>query len=289
MTQARYWCFTLNDGEPFPYDETKMEYLVYQKECGEESKHEHYQGYVQLKRAQRLSYMKNIHKTAHWEISKGTNEQARDYCMKEESRIEPPVEFGVFKPTGGKQGKRTDLEDVIDMVKQKRPREEYAFTPTYVKYHRGLEAIRLIAIPPYEHDDVRGEWYYGPSGTGKSRKAFEENPGAYRKAQNKWFDGYDNEDVIIIDDLDTATLGHHLKIWADRYPCTGEIKCGTVQLTHKKIIVTSNWSIAELFQDEPKMIEPLQRRFKEISFTNNPFNTLSNKCPYNLNPHLNIN
>lgn len=152
------------------------------------------------------------------------------------------------------------------MVKQKRPREDYAFTFTYVKYHRGLEAIRLIAVPPYEHDDVRGYWYFGPSGTGKSRKAFEENPGAFRKAQNKWFDGYDNQEVIIIDDLDTPTLGHHLKIWADRYPCTGEIKCGTVQLTHKKFIVTSNWSIEELFKDEPKMIEPLQRRFKEISF-----------------------
>lgn len=243
----------------------KFSYMVYQKERGE-SGTQHYQIYVQMPSSRALSTLRNLIPNTHWEIQRGTNEQARDYCMKQDTRIDGPWEFGEFKPSGGKQGKRTDLDDVIELVRQKRPREEYAFTSTYVKYHRGLEAIRLIAVPPYEHNDVRGEWYYGPSGTGKSRKAFEENPTAYRKSQNKWFDGYDNQDVIIIDDLDTPTLGHYLKIWADRYPCTGEIKCGTVQLTHKKIIVTSNYSIDELFKDDPKMIEPLQRRFIETFF-----------------------
>lgn len=142
---------------------------------------------------------------------------------------------------------------------------------------------------PYSHDDVRGHWYYGPSGTGKSRKAYTENPGAYLKAQNKWFDGYTGQDVIILDDLDSTTLGHYLKIWADRYPCSGEVKCGNVQLRHKKFIVTSNWSIEELFKDEPKMIEPIKRRFKEeffpsfpnTSFRDNDPNFLSfeNTCP----------
>ncbi|WP_445775570.1 hypothetical protein [Shewanella sp.] len=287
--KSRYWIGTMNNPITSPsFDDTKMLYMVYQKERGESGTH-HYQIYVQLPSARALSTMRNLIPDTHWEIQRGTNEQARQYCMKEDTRLEDPIEYGEFKPSGGKQGKRTDLEDVIEMVKQKRPREEYAFTPTYVKYYRGLEAIRLIAIPPYEHNDIRGEWYYGPSGTGKSRKAFEENPGAFRKAQNKWFDGYDNQDVIIIDDLDTATLGHHLKIWADRYPCTGEIKCGTVQLTHKKIIVTSNWSIEELFKDDPKMIEPLKRRFKEIlfykplEFINQPLNPLSpNYCIKNI-------
>ena len=258
----------------------KFTYMVFQKERGDLGT-EHYQIYVQLSRAQRLSYITKLIPGTHWEIQKGTNEQARDYCMKEESRIEPYVEYGEFKPSGGKHGQRTDLEGVIELVRQKRPREEYAFTPTYVKYYRGLEAIRLIAVPPYEHEDVRGEWYHGASGTGKSRKAFQDHPLAFRKAQNKWWDGYDNQDVVIIDDLDTATLGHYLKIWGDRYPCTGEIKCGTVQLVHKKLIITSNYSISELFSLEPKMIDPLLRRFKstffdlDIVFNNHGVNSLS--------------
>lgn len=71
---------------------------------------------------------------------------------------------------------------------------------------------------------------YGAPGTGKSRAAYEKYPDAYRKSQNKWFDGYESHKVIIIDDLDTDMLGHHLKIWADRYPCIGEVKGGTVNL-----------------------------------------------------------
>jgi len=259
---SKSWTFTLNDGEPISFDETSMEYLVYQKEQGEETKHEHYQGYVRFKTNKRLTGVKKIHQTAHWEIAKGSPEQNKNYCTKDETRIDGPWEFGIFP----QQGKRNDLTEIIDMVKQKRPREDYAFTPAYVKYYRGIEAIRLIATTPYEHNDVRGEWYYGESGTGKSRKAFEENPLAYRKAQNKWFDGYDNQEVIIIDDLDTDALGHYLKIWADRYPCTGETKGGTIQLVHKKIIITSNFSISELFSNNQKMIDPLLRRFKCILF-----------------------
>lgn len=70
------------------------------------------------------------------------------------------------------------------------------------------------------------------------------------KAQNKWFDGYKGEPTIIIDDLDYnggQTLGHYLKIWADKWACTGEVKGGTVPLNHRQFIITSNYSIQDIF------------------------------------------
>jgi hypothetical protein len=36
----------------------------------------------------------------------------------------------------------------------------------------------------------------------------------------------------------------------DKYPCTGEIKGSTVPLLHKHFIVTSNYSIDELWPDK---------------------------------------
>lgn len=63
-----------------------------------------------------------------------------------------------------------------------------------------------------------------------------------------------------MDDLDSDTLGHYLKIWLDKYPKTGEVKFGTIPLNYKTFIVTSNYSIEELFANNEKMIEPIRRR-----------------------------
>jgi len=46
---------------------------------------------------------------------------------------------------------------------------------------KAINIIRSLA-PPYDHPDVRGIWYYGEPGTGKSTTAREKFPGAYLKA-----------------------------------------------------------------------------------------------------------
>ena len=88
----------------------------------------------------------------------------------------------------------------------------------------------------------------------------------YIKAQNKWFDGYAGERVILLDDLDTNILGHYLKIWSDKYSCQGEVKGGTVKLRHHVFVVTSNYSIKELFKDDEQMHDAIKRRFKTKHF-----------------------
>ena len=121
---------------------------------------------------------------------------------------------------------------------------------------------------PKAVDEGRGLWYCGSSNTDKSRKAAEENPKAFRKAQNRWFDGYNGERTIIMDDCDKRGifLGQHLTSWTDTNPCTGKTKRGTIQLQHDKFIVTSNYSIDDLWGHDPEMCASIKVNFKIVHF-----------------------
>lgn len=93
---------------------------------------------------------------------------------------------------------------------------------------------------------LRGIWITGEFGIGKSRLAreiaSEYNGIPYPHPLSKWWDGYQNEEVVIMEDIDDVIapmLRHHLKIWLDRYSFIAENKNGAMSPVHKLFIVTS--------------------------------------------------
>lgn len=127
-------------------------------------------------------------------------------------------------------------------------------------------------------------WIYGPTGmffyllmyplfnltllgTGKSYFARHhlQNHFYSKIASNKWWDKYDNEENVLIEDMDLshAYQGYYLKIWADKYAFPVEVKNSGDLIRPKIIVVTSNYSIKEVFPDK-SIHEPLLRRFHEI-------------------------
>lgn len=137
----------------------------------------------------------------------------------------------------------------------------------FIRYYATIKRIRIER--PVELQTLQGElenqWFFGRPGTGKSRRAREENPGAYIKPINKWWDLYDMEDVVIIDEWEPDNrLGFLLKLWADRYPFVGECKFGSRMMRPRKIIVTSNYTIEQCFNCVDA--EAVKRRFNVVNF-----------------------
>ena len=275
----RNWCFTLNNPTSNDTPQGWGSYCIWQLEKGEDTGTPHLQGYVEFDKVVRLSALKKLSPTAHWEPRMGSQEDAIKYVTKEETKVDGPWSSGTLKHAG----RRTDIHQMAeDIVKNKRKFSEISedYPTMVIKFDRGIKSLIATIQPKYTHDDVRGEWYWGAPGTGKSTKAFKDNPGAFEKEQNKWFCGYEGEEVIILDDFDHGgkCLGHKLKRWADKFQCSGEVKGGKVQLSHKKFIITSNYTIESIFGEDPEMTKAIERRFKVTHFNQTPWHyTLNNK------------
>lgn len=266
----RNWCFTVNnptEDKPFEFNEIKMKYLVYQKEVGE-SGTPHFQGYLRLVRDQRISFLKKLHPTAHWEIARGSGEENKIYCTKEEGRIDGPWEFGELQ----QQGKRNDILAAVETIKASKRKigdviEQHP--EVYVKYHKGLEKIarHYTCEETKEFRDLDVQVYWGKTGTGKTRKAVEENPSHYilRNEQTIWFDGYDGQDTLIIDEFKNWIQITTLLGYLDGYQLRLPIKGDFTYANWKKVIITSNIDPREWYPNvDQEHKDALFRRIKNI-------------------------
>jgi len=257
-----------NTGSFLPED---AEYYVFGREVGE-SGTPHLQGYVCLKEKKALSWIKkHIHSGAHWEVMRGTPEQAAEYCKKDGDFVEVGEIPESPQQCGGAGNKRRWVEAFANAQAGKFDEIDPQIR---IMYHRTLKSIHtdcLLERAPLE-GDLENLWYYGPPGSGKSRKAREDHPDCYLKALNHWWDGYRGEDTVLIEEWELGSgkyLGHHLKIWADRYAFAPEIKGSHLPKQRpKRIIITSNYSIDECFGPgvDEQLNLAIKRRFRSVQF-----------------------
>lgn len=270
--QSKYWCFTVNNPRSFHKDLNDLknyEYIVVGNEVGEEGT-PHLQGFVVFKSRLRFNQVKTMIPRAHVETMYqfSTPKKASDYCKKDGDWTEEGVLPDYFGGASGGIKKRENFQKMIEHAKSGSFDEIMEIDPvSYVQHYHAFKRIKQdnpqkVANLP----DVCGEWLHGEPGVGKSHKARIENPDLYDKPLNKWWDGYKGEDCILLDDVGLKQgewLGDLLKRWSDKYSFPGEQKGTTVQIRPKKIVVTSNYKIEEIFQDAT-LCRALQRRFKEI-------------------------
>lgn len=222
------------------YDKTKptvtdagVSYVIYGEEVCPTTGREHWQGYAELSGPVRFSTLKTRYPTLHIEKRMGSAKEAIDYCKKD----------GKWHEEGAPkaQGKRSDLMDLCASIDQGLPIAEIARSDPacFVRYHRGLERYRFV-VQPDRDSPPQVEWRYGPTGTGKTRGPFDayKHDGVYIKDGTPWWDGYQNEKTIIIDDFDGKWPFRDLLRLLDRYPYQGQTKGGYVKINSPRIIIT---------------------------------------------------
>lgn len=241
---------------------SKATYAVGQLEKGEETENPHIQFFLNFKNKARITAITKVNKRVHCE-KVIVNNGADKYCMKEETRVDGPIEFGV-KPV--QVNKKVDWEDVWKKAKEGKI-EEIPASIRVIHYNK-IKSIAKDHMEFKDSDHLRGIWIWGAAGAGKSRWAREQSKSIYPKLCNKWWDGYQGEEVIVMDDLmpDHKFLSQQLKIWSDRYDCILETKGGAVHAQYKWFIVTSQYSIDDIFEDDRDR-EAIHRRFQEYEIT----------------------
>jgi len=220
----------------------------------------HLQGFVVLQKMCRLSSLKKLNDRVHWEVARGTSAQAAEYCKKAGKF----VEFG-FCPVDRRFSEESNgcmWELAYAMAKE--GRFEEIPKNLFIRYRNTFLCIFDEASKATECIEVLDHlWIVGPTGVGKSRFCWEKFPDHYRKPANKWWCHYNKQECVVVEDVDKTHekwIGYFLKIWSDHYPYIAERKGGSKQIRPKKIVVTSNYTIADIFSD-PGIRYPLERRF----------------------------
>lgn len=117
---------------------TKSRYKVFGYEIGKKSKIPHMQGYIYFSSAKLFSSMKRRFPTAHIEPAEGDAQSNRVYSTKD----------GHFWEKGNipKQGRRTDLDSIVELVQNNATNYEIAKKrpKTYMMYSKHINVLRDV-------------------------------------------------------------------------------------------------------------------------------------------------
>lgn len=243
MSRYRSCCFTYNN---YTEESIKnilafpdLKYVIMGKEIAPTTGTPHLQGYAEFDRQVQLKDLQPVF--GHITRNKGNAKQNIAYC----SKSGDVITFGEPK----QQGKRTDLEDVAEMVKEKKSMTEIALAHpiAIIKYGRGIEncAALMHATQRDKNIELVVVYIYGLAGVGKTKLIQDKLAGCsdvYWKDDSKWWGGYRGQSIVVIDDFRLEgywSLPTCLRVF-NRAPLMVEAKGVQVQLSASTFYITTD-------------------------------------------------
>jgi len=244
--RGRSWVFTWNN---YPLDvfeilqalEGECRFLIAGKEVGEVCGTPHLQGYITFKNARYGSGVRKILPGCRLDLAKGTEQNNIDYCCKGE---QPKEEWERLRTKGPSYG----LNACVMEIGERKHQGLSARTMTavaelkagnttlldifvedpdvYTKHWRGLHMVEdsiYEANAKGRREPPKTTWFYGPTGSGKSKLCFEE---LEDKTSNEfyvwiddkgWWDRYKQQDIVILNDFRGGITYNHMLNMCDMW------------------------------------------------------------------------
>lgn len=238
----------------------ECDYMVFGYEKCPTTGRLHLQGYLNWTNARTYpnKEFRRMFPGIHDEVARGSPLDNRMYCLKirpGDIQNEKYEEFGVLP----RQGNRTDWQLACSSLRAgKSIMEVIEDQPSLTPCIRALMTMKQMSDKSI-HRTVNVIVLSGPPGSGKSRWAYDNYPGLYSKPNGKWWDGYQGEKTILLDDFygdfDYSLL---LKV-CDRYPLQVQVKGGFVPALWDTVIITSNAEPRQWYSSIPDLGAFLRR------------------------------
>lgn len=247
-------------------------YVIMGKEICPNTTKLHYQSFVYFDKpieftacSKRL--MKHFNKGCHVSVCNGSIEDNIKYCSKDGEVLT----YGKV-PKG--QGARKDLDDVKnDLVDGKTSVDKILLEDPlfYHQYGRTLNAIEDVCLRKvFRTVMTTCNWFYGPTGVGKSHKVFENYNTVTHYIypnDNGWWDGYKGQETVIINEFRGEIQYKELLDLIDKWPKTVRRRGREpVPFLAKHIDITSCMKPNEVYHNlaEKDSLSQLLRRIKLI-------------------------
>lgn len=226
----------------------------------------HWQFIVYFKEAdkKRLLQMKKMFGSqVSWRPCK--SEKVEAYVWKDDTSLGHRWEWGK-RPM--KRNSKTDYNKVKKMAKLGDLDHEDIPADVYVRMYGNLKKIAMDNMKA-EGLEKEVNVYFGKTEMGKSRKAWAEATwDAYPKTPTtKFWDGYQGQENVVIDEFFGQIEISHMLRWLDRYPILVETKGSGVVLRAKKIWITTNIHPRDWYPSaHASQRDALMRRLKITEF-----------------------
>jgi len=140
---------------------------------------------------------------------------------------------------------------------------------TFVKFARGMQEVRRVVhnAKAKAIRDLTVEVHWGVAGTGKTRHVYDKHgiENVFTLiADNSacWFDGYEGEDVLLIDDFKGWITYSMLLKLLDIYPVRLPLKGSFTNACWTKVYITSNYEPSSWYRDVD--FNALKRRVHKV-------------------------